>query len=382
MSSFLSFFSFFLLTGFCTTQFFPPDRVKVFIPGVAKKCVGIKAKILKAEKKGKLITITKKLCGENTVRIKLPEKYEGTFIFEVYEMKGEKGVKRLCRGKVKLPDKVLRFAVIGDTSYKTGYLPYIVEEIKKFSPNFVFHTGDLQYETVFDKWEKLLGYLSPLFQNSFFYISAGNHEYEGEEDERTFMSYFPHEGTFIFRWQNMVFAGLNMFMSQERITRFFHKLKDMGRNKLREPTKLLIFFLHKPFIRITISEKIRLYHRGILKQLLSLGFDKIVVFSGHDHAYGRIELSPRIKHIISGGGGAYLYGCSLKEKIRRISDMGLDDRELVELLSRYGVDDIEVKVCKSEFHTVLCEVSGEAISCRAKSPVKGEIDQFRIDILE
>ena len=59
--------------------------------------------------------------------------------------------------------------------------------------------------------------------------------------------------------------------------------------------------------------------------------------------------------------------------------MGLDDRKLVELLSRYGVEKVEVKVCVSEFHTVLCKISGEILLCRAKTPVKGEIDSFKLN---
>ncbi len=259
----------------------------------------------------------------------------------------------LCNGLFYIPSEKIKFAVIGDTSYKTGYLKKLINIILDFSPHIVFHVGDFQYDVHRDRWDNLLTYFSPLFSNVFFHIVAGNHEYDSDEDVRIFRKYFPHEGTFAFIWKDVLFLGVN---------RFIPGWEDFVIQSMEmRGWKKLIVFAHKPFISLSRWEELTFMDR----ELFDFVWEKIsVLFAGHDHVYGRVLIEGkvddnfRILQVISGGGGARIYGCTAEN---------------------YGeVEEFSIKAenCLADYNVVLCETDGDIMLCSAYSPTRGIIDEF------
>lgn len=283
------------------------------------------------------------------------------------------GAKVICKGSFVIPTEKMKFAVIGDTSYKTGFLDDLVKKISDFSPHVVFHVGDFQYDTHRDRWDKLLSYLSPLFENHFFHLTAGNHEYESENDRKLLIRYFPYEGEFFFRWKDVEFLGVNTFKEgwYEKLKAFVTSLEreetDSDKEKGYSSHKKMILFIHKPFVSISGHREFEAIHMELFKILMNR---ITVVFAGHDHLYGRVKLifpHKEIQMIISGGGGARLYGCP-KDNTKEIGP----DEELSFTT--------KVIVCEKDFNVVLCEIDTTVknLSCQAVSVSKGVIDTFSV----
>lgn len=263
--------------------------------------------------------------------------------------------RKLCEGRFKIPKEKMRFAVIGDTSYRTKILHLLVQEITKFQAHVVFHVGDLQYETTKDDWNTLLRYLRPIIETSFFQLVAGNHEYESPQDIRTFHRLFPHEGNFLFRWNGITFWGFNAF--KEGWTKDVEAtLSDLGDHPV-------FLFTHKPFVSIAGGRNFSLDYENVLNALRGR---LAVAFAGHDHLYGRITLDVgdvSANLIISGGGGAELYSCPRETDVIR----GTNVRA-------------RVQFCKSIFNVVLCELERQNLRCKAVSPKGKTIDEFSIAV--
>ncbi|GBD03549.1 hypothetical protein HRbin19_00841 [bacterium HR19] len=262
--------------------------------------------------------------------------------------------KSICSGKIKPIGEKIKLAVIGDTSYKTGYLKNMVEKIVEFQPDFTFHVGDFQYDTQLDRWDEILKIFEPIFQNSFFFLSAGNHEYESETDEKILKKYFPEEGFFAFKIRDIWFVGINMF--SEKLDEFLEHISQ----KINYPA---IFFLHKPFVSLARGEKLELSYRNIF---LKIKDKALLIFSGHDHLYGKVKIGNALQ-IISGGGGARIYPCSKKNGSETVF---IDDSET----------EIKVEKCVEEFNFILCEIENQKVFCKAESPTSGKIDEFSSEI--
>jgi|GEM_PF-1027682 predicted phosphodiesterase len=260
----------------------------------------------------------------------------------------------ICSGKIKPIAEKIKFAVIGDTSYKTGYLKNMIEKIAEFQPDFTFHVGDFQYDTQLDRWDEILKIFKPIFQNSFFFLSAGNHEYESETDEQIFKKYFPEEGFFAFRNKDIWFVGINMF--SEKLDEFLENISQ----KINYPT---IFFIHKPFVSLARGENLELSYKSIFSKIKDKAF---LIFSGHDHLYGRVKIG-NILQVITGGGGARIYPCSKKNISEKVF---IDDSEI----------EIKVEKCVEEFNFILCEIENQKVFCKAESPTSGKIDEFSSEI--
>lgn len=293
-------------------------------------------------------------CGKGQVPISR-DQFEGSM---TYEILGEE--KKICDGYFNIPKENMKIAIIGDTSYKTGYLLLLVREIQKFSPDIVFHVGDFQYDTHMDKWNRLFEYFRPIFSTSVFQLVAGNHEYDSKKDIETFKRFFPYEGEFFFEWNGIIFWGINTF--KPGWYEDFLKASE----KIESYKGPLIIFIHKPFVSLSRWNKIGTMNEAIFQKV----YNRVsVVFSGHDHVYGRVRITfpdKVFENIISGGGGAYIYGCP-DERSKKLS---IGEREFK----------ADVLKCVADFNTVLCELKNRSLDCKAVSPTRGVLDVFSIDL--
>ncbi len=297
-----------------------------------------------------------KRCGAGILEIDLDVVGSGKLHYEVQRVNKTK----ICEGNLSIPSGSLRFAVIGDTSYKTGFLKKLVDKILNFSPDMVFHVGDFQYETRKDRWSRLLKIFQPLFSDSFFFISPGNHEYESYEDIVKLNKYFPYEGFFRFEWGEVAFVGINLEVERDR---WETKLKEyIGLAKQKNFP--VILFVHRPVFSLSKWSALEL-RQDLFRAIYPYAK---VVFAGHNHIYGRVQIN-ELSQITSGGGGATLYGCARREG---------------EFIREYdGLGEVKIKIikCVEDFNTVLCELNRN-LSCRAVSPTRGVIDDFSVEFID
>lgn len=297
-------------------------------------------------------------CGKKEISVRQADlkNLDQPITYKVHNVKNQV----ICEGKFKIPKESMKFAVIADTSYGSGPLPKLVKIIVDFSPDMVFHVGDFQYDNRRDRWSKLFEYFAPLLSNSFFYLAAGNHEYDSERDAEILRKYFPHEGNFFFEWNGIRFWGINTFKNgwQSDFLRFVDFIGN---------DKPLIIFIHKPFVSLSRWEELGTMNEQVLEHV----HDKMsLVFSGHDHLYGRVHMvfpQKTVQNIVTGGGGAHIYGCA-KAKSRDFK------------IGKIPPFKAEVEKCIEEFNVTLCEIDKTKVQCRAVSSEGKEIDNFSVEL--
>ncbi len=320
------------------------DKIKVFVSDEKNQnCVKIN------------LQETKEFCGGKEIEISYTTNFIGNEVrYEVFS-----GKKKICEGKIKIPDgNKVKFAVIGDTSYKSGVLGEIMKHIREFNPDFVFHVGDFQYKTRLERWDKLFSYFEPTLQNSLFFLAAGNHEYEDEKDIELLEKYFPHRGFFFFKFGNFYFIGINTFAND---------LNNFIQEKLDKAEFPSLVFIHKPFVDLVESE-IKIRYEDIFNKIKDKA---VLIFSGHNHLYGRVKINNKITQIVTGGGGATIYKCGSKEEKEKEIDIKREDYQTEKI-------NVSIEKCIENYNFVLCSISGDEISCEALSHKRQKIDEIYI----
>ena len=322
------------------------DKIKVFVSDKKNQnCVRLN------------LQETKEFCGGNEIEISDTINFIGNEVR--YEVVSEK--KKICEGKIKIPDSnKVKFAVIGDTSYSSGVLGEIMKHIREFNPDFVFHVGDFQYKTRLERWDKLFSYFEPILQSSLFFLASGNHEYEDEKDEELLEKYFPHRGFFFFKFGNFYFVGINTFDNEH--------LNNFVKQKLEKAEFPSLVFIHKPFVDL-VENQINIRYEDIFSKIK----DKVVlIFSGHNHLYGRVKINNKITQIVTGGGGATIYKCGLKEGEEKEIEIKKENDQTEKI-------NVSVEKCVENYNFVLCSISENEISCEALSRTKQKIDSLYIN---
>ncbi|MBI1928133.1 metallophosphoesterase [Candidatus Poribacteria bacterium] len=199
------------------------------------------------------------------------------------------------------------FAVIGDTrsGVRNELSPIFltsIAEINRLQPAFVFHLGDFiegwtkQPEIVHREWEIFRGALERFEMPV--YLAAGNHDiwdaqsqqiYEGRFG-RTYFSFDYNGAHFIVLCTDL--AGEADRIAGDQLAWF---RQDIEQTTQEQPVFVL---MHQPlwFTQSWMEE--------IHPLLVKHGVD--IVFASHWHRYAKMTRDG-IRHIVTGGGGAYMH---------------------------------------------------------------------------
>ncbi len=208
-------------------------------------------------------------------------------------------------------ESVKTVVVYGDS--RTNYAVHrkLLGLIESFSPEAVFHTGDLVQDARNNvQWKKFVSMSESLLKTSKFYPTLGNHEHSS----KLYFDFFKLPNNE--RWYAVDTAGIHAivmdtysdYMPQSEQYAWLEKELEDGQ-KIK---KLMIIISHTP----PYSTGPHGGEKNMQQHLVPL-FEKFgvkAVFSGHDHDYERSEKNG-ITYIVTGGGGAPLYNQKSKSDI-------------------------------------------------------------------
>ena len=194
--------------------------------------------------------------------------------------------------------KTFEFAVLGDTQSPADLSLFntILSDLNKKDLAFMIHVGDLIDESAkFNQWNDVLSTIGKHenIASTDLVAALGNHEYMGDEDGHLAKSIFnaPENGpdadkggTYSVDYNNIHISVLGYTDDSKVLDKQLEWLKqDMKKSK--QPWKILV--THKPpYFTNPFGGN------AIMKEKLppvadELGID--IVFSGHDHSYGRTK---------------------------------------------------------------------------------------------
>ena len=194
--------------------------------------------------------------------------------------------------------KTFEFAVLGDTQSPSDLSLFnsILSDLNKKDLAFMIHVGDLIDESAkFNQWNDVLSTIGQHenIASTDLVAALGNHEYMGDADGHLAKSIFnaPENGpdvdkggTYSVDYNNIHISVLGYTDDRKILDQQLEWLKqDM--NKSKQPWKILV--AHKPPYYTNPFGG-----NAIMKEKLppiadELGID--IVFSGHDHSYGRTK---------------------------------------------------------------------------------------------
>lgn len=208
--------------------------------------------------------------------------------------------------------------VYGDSRHGHDIHRDIVSAIIAETPAAVFHTGD--YVTTpdqEDQWNTFFEIITPLRDAAPFYPARGNHDGDGT----SFISRFSiPQGTswYAVNLPDLRFLVLDSNASLSPDSPQYRWLVD---ELSATDERYLCVVLHHPIYNSTAGGHTE-DERGLIPSidgmLAASGVD--MIFSGHVHAYERLE-KDGVTYVISGGGGAGLYSQVKRSDYSRVYEM-------------------------------------------------------------
>jgi acid phosphatase type 7 len=198
--------------------------------------------------------------------------------------------------------------IYGDSRTNDEEHQKIVNQIIKFHPAMVFHTGDLVAAGTSDElWKKYLKITEKLRKTAVIYPVIGNHELGSS---KTFTYLGLKNGTQNApTWYSLEYGKFHFTMLNSSAdyvpgsAQYNWLIKDL--NKARVNNKSIIVLFHYPVFYLAEPTKSEL---DLQKYLVPV-FDSFLVkavFNGHKHNYTRSNYH-HIYYVVTGGGGAPLY---------------------------------------------------------------------------
>lgn len=194
--------------------------------------------------------------------------------------------------------------IYGDTRTNHAIHQKIVNRIMENNPDVVFHAGDLVGNGLNpEDWVIFNKITDGLRKTAEVYPTLGNHEKSSPLYFKNFN--LPNNG----RWYSLDRAGIHFIILDSNSvlntgSEQYRWLED-NLKSVDKKTKFVIVIFHHPIFSSTRS------HADVkgLKHITSLleRYSVNIVFSGHAHNYERFYYN-KIYYIVTGGGGAPLYG--------------------------------------------------------------------------
>lgn len=255
-------------------------------------------------------------------------------------------------------ERPLRFVVYGDSREGGGdALTHrrIMDRILEEDVALVLHTGDLvKSGDREDQWQSLLDLGRGFFDKVRFRPVMGNHD--TSRDNR-FARHFPlgrdGKNYYAFSADTAHFLALDSTVDfspgSDQYAFAEKQLTDW--NALKKPSPVFVILHHPPFSQSRHGDD-KEVGRFLVPLFEAKGVD--AVFAGHDHNYQRIGPRNGILYIVTGGGGAPLYG------LRPGSPSS--------------------KAAHKKHHYVVVEVDGPTLRLEAKTPDGVSLDRWEMNL--
>lgn len=180
----------------------------------------------------------------------------------------------------------------------------IVNEILELEPQMVFHTGDLVEDgNSSTQWEIFNEITFELMENTEFYPALGNHERNSD------LYYDNFELPNNEQWYSVDYYGIHFVVLDSNVdtsttSEQYGWLQSDLEAVENQKDFIVLIFHHPPFTvgKHSEAEELRTTIVPLFEE-----YNVDLAFSGHDHNYQR-NLYNGIYYIVTGGGGAPLYG--------------------------------------------------------------------------
>jgi hypothetical protein len=186
------------------------------------------------------------------------------------------------------------------------------------APDLWIHGGDIQYQSnPIDTWAGLFHAARPLTAQARFHPTAGNHEYEGQDEfNLMFRRYFAGqgeedptsgEGTLFHSFDQgpVRFLALNTEMGMEVGTPQGDWLRTVLADAQANPAiRQIVPYFHRPIYTLS-NHSPNTTFRTILHPLFK-AYGVRLVLQSHNHVYEHFTIEG-ITYLVEGGGGASLY---------------------------------------------------------------------------
>ncbi len=205
--------------------------------------------------------------------------------------------------------------VYGDTRSDHEAHKKVVAAIMKKKPATVFHTGDLvAVGRIGKQWRIFNKITGKMRDTAEYYPALGNHEMNSRKYYRQF-DLPNNEQWYTVDKQGVHFIVLNTCTNIQYGSEQYKWLENDLQNIDSTVNFVVAIFHHSPYSTGRHVED----EKGLRNSITPL-FEKYqidAVFTGHDHHYERSEVNGTC-YIVSGGGGAPLYGQSRKSEYSKI----------------------------------------------------------------
>ncbi|MBT2663247.1 phosphodiester glycosidase family protein [Bacillus sp. ISL-45] len=228
-----------------------------------------------------------------------------------------------------------QFAVLGDTQSPSDLTDFnkILGDLNEKDLSFMIHVGDLIDESSkFGQWDGALNSLNQYdkIRTTDFVGTLGNHEYMGDADGSLAKAIFnspangpeiDRGGTYSVEYNNMHISVLGYTSEKEVLEQQLEWLKQDVKNS-DKPWKILV--THKPPYFTNPFGGNDIMKEKLPPVVDELGID--IVFSGHDHSYGRTkklkagkEDSNGTVYVVAGTTGKKHYDAVADEKFEYVN---------------------------------------------------------------
>ncbi len=215
-----------------------------------------------------------------------------------------------------LPGEPFKVVAYGDNRTNDGDHQTVVDAILSHAPDLLLNTGDL-VEWGFNPslWQAFFNIEQPLISESPLYAAFGNHEIGGNLFWERFFS-FPTESSgnehyYSFEYGNVNFICIDSTTLVVPSGAQYDWLVSSLQSAAAKPhIDFTILFFHYPVYSCG-NHGSNTFMQQIVKPLLE-EYEIPLVFNGHDHDYEH-ALVNGVNYIVTGGGGAPLYGVDPQE---------------------------------------------------------------------
>jgi len=238
--------------------------------------------------------------------------------------------------------------VYGDSRTNHVIHQDVVDSLMTFNPDVVFHTGDLVEDgLVYENWFIFNIITEYMRENTAFYPVAGNHERESQYYYDNF-DLPNNEKWYSVIYENSLFILLNSNLALDDNSEQYAWLRNELSNASGYDYRIVIF--HHPIYNVGLHIPDEKNIEPFLVPLF-IKYDVDLVISGHDHNYQRFFVDG-IYYIITGGGGAPLYGQT--------------------------TSDTNNQVFKKTYHYCLININSDRLTFTTYDIDKNIIDQFEV----
>ncbi|HZU85306.1 MAG TPA: metallophosphoesterase, partial [Polyangiaceae bacterium] len=223
---------------------------------------------------------------------------------------------RFCTAKPS--GSAFRFMAIGDTDPILGHTLPVLRHVLPEMPEFVVHTGDVNYYSSTETWAYWFTAMAPMLRAGAFFPSVGNHENETQYEPTDYADYYDRlfhqpspegngDGTpkwYRFSWGGVWFHTIDTEEPYDSGSpQYMWLVASLAEVAAKPDFRFSVIFMHRNLYTLGDSAP-QVDQRRALAPIFDAHKVRLVL-SGHMHGYERFEVGD-ITYVTTAGGGGVI----------------------------------------------------------------------------